>query len=126
VKIPTQATRPVQISLCNRPPRVQVYRHAATVPLPFTHIPSTHDDWGDAAWCKGWLGARTRLRRVPIEWLIGVQGVVDSDFMTRPLTIPIRVCVIDGVYYVRDGHHRVCKARRLGRRTILAEVLVAS
>ena len=96
-----------------------------TIPLPFEHINSTHNDWEDAAFYWGWSSRSDReVKRVPIERLIGVQSTIDSDFMTRPLDIPIRVCVIDGVYYIRDGHHRVCKARRLGRRTILAEVLV--
>lgn len=94
-----------------------------SIPLPFHFIKNSHPDWNNAAVYPGWRQLDKQLRRVPVEWLVGVQKTIDSDYMTHPLTIPIRVCVVDGVYYVRDGHHRVSKALRLGRKTILAEVL---
>jgi hypothetical protein len=96
-----------------------------SLPLPFPFIKPSHPDWDDAAFYSGWVEWETQLRRVPIEWLVGVQKNIDDKFMTRPLNIPIRVCIVDGVYYVRDGHHRVVKARALGRKTILAKVLEA-
>lgn len=91
--------------------------------LPFEFISPQHPDWDTAAFCADWWSREKELRYVRVEWLIGVQDTIDEWFMNRDLSIPIRVAVIDGVYYVRDGHHRVSKARKLRRKTILAEVL---
>lgn len=93
------------------------------IPLPFHFIAHNHPDWDDAAFYVGWSAGDKQLRRVPVEWLVGVQKDIDHNYMSRPLSLRIRVCVVDGVYYVRDGHHRVAKALRLGRKTIWAEVL---
>ena len=66
--------------------------------VPFACIHMGHPDWDDGAFYAGWLRANKITKRAPIEWLVGTQCSVDDDFMTRPLHVPIRVCVVDGVY----------------------------
>jgi hypothetical protein len=37
---------------------------------------------------------------------------------------PVELVLVDGIYYVRDGHHRISVSRSLGQRFIDAEVTV--
>jgi hypothetical protein len=52
------------------------------------------------------------------RWL----SVAAARGMNRSLP-PVELCLILGIYYVRDGHHRVSVARAFGQKEIEAEVL---
>lgn len=71
-----------------------------------------------------WFNSKTTRKWVSLEGLIGtqqwvlLQGVKEAD-----LTHPVFIVRIAGKSYIRDGHHRVTRARELGRRAIPAEVL---
>ena len=81
---------------------------------------------------------------VPIQQIQGTEGKVadfDADFnprreesRSRWLQVaierlrgrdlpPVELVEVDGIYYVRDGHHRISVARSLGQSWIDAEVI---
>lgn len=48
-----------------------------------------------------------------------------ASAMMRGITMPpVELLEVDGLYYVRDGHHRISVARELGQVEIDAEVIV--
>lgn len=67
---------------------------------------------------------RVRLR---VSTLIGTQPSVTSKGMkaiTTDWRRPIVVVRIGRKNYIRDGHHRVTRARQLNQRTITADIIV--
>jgi len=93
--------------------RVQNSAYAGAYPVEIKQIQGTE---GKAADFDGHFhpkreGSRSRWLQVAIERLRG-----------RDLP-PVELVEVDGIYYVRDGHHRISVARSLGQTWIDAEVI---
>jgi hypothetical protein len=94
--------------------------------FPLRFIRTTHPHW-DRVNEPNWFASNFKKARVAIASLVGVQayvtinGVADAD---DTAIRPIYVVEVQGVKYIRDGHHRVTRAIKRGRKTVVAEVLV--
>ena len=97
--------------------------------FPLKYIRPTHCHWDrvnlDTDWVAATNANKTVIATLTIADLVGVQpyvtikGVYDDE----PDYRTINVVEIEGIKYIRDGHHRVTRALRRGRKTIVAEVL---
>jgi len=62
-----------------------------------------------------------------VSKLVGTQpSVLIKGLAALDWRRPIYVVRIAGVYYIRDGHHRVYRAIQRGQKTIAAQVLILS
>ena len=93
--------------------------------FPLHYIRPTHRDWDRVNLDTNWHAHPKTFMRVRIANLVGVQptvtirGVYNDERDDRP----INIVKIAGVLYIRDGHHRVVRAIKRNRKTILAQVL---
>lgn len=98
------------------------------IPFPLPFIPATHPDWDVAAFPMG-SPFRGEIRNVYIAKLVGLQpdvladGLKDIESDRTLRKRPIYVSVVNGVMYIRDGHHRVTYAHRHKQKTIKACVI---
>ena len=105
----------------------------ATFPIPVPRMPKSRrfipsirpftKKW-DRVTDLNWFAAKTVTEQLPVDSLIGTQGWVRTQGVKDArVNVPIYVVRIGGKDYIRDGHHRVMRARYSGRQTIVAQVL---
>jgi hypothetical protein len=95
--------------------------------FPLKFIRPTHPHWSRVGLDTDWYGWYPKqMTTLPIASLVGTQPYVTIKgvYDDAPDHRTINVVQIQGIHYIRDGHHRVTRALKQGRKTIAAEVLV--
>lgn len=71
-----------------------------------------------------WWSYDSVTKNISIADLIATQEYVRlNGLVSCDPTLPILVVKYRGKFYIRDGHHRTTRARALGKKTVLAEVV---
>jgi len=93
--------------------RVQNSAYAGAYPVEIKQIQGTESKAADF---DGHFHPRRQQSRS--RWLeVAVERLRGRDLP------PVELVEVDGIYYVRDGHHRISVARTLGQQFIDAEVI---
>ena len=93
--------------------RVQNSAYAGAYPVEIKQIQGTENKAADF---DGHFHPRRQQSRS--RWLeVAVERLRGRDLP------PVELVEVDGIYYVRDGHHRISVARTLGQQFIDAEVI---
>jgi hypothetical protein len=93
--------------------------------FPLKYIRPSHPHWDRVTLDTDWHAYPKVTATLTIADLVGVQPYVTirGVYDDTPDHRSINVVEIQGVKYIRDGHHRVTRAIKRGRKTIIAEVL---
>jgi hypothetical protein len=82
-------------------------------------------EW-DIATTLNWFMVSHTVRRLPLKKLVGTQSsVLIRGVKNVNWKRPVFVIRINGVYYIRDGHHRVTRAFLKGQKTIRVQLTEA-